>query len=336
MMNFARWFTTRPSSRALGLLLLVVIVAAIVEPIALSSYGVTLDRVNADIIVAVGLTLVIILGEIDLSVGSTMAVAGVIMAKSSENLMVGVSWAIVAGIVIGLINAFLVQVAKVNSFIATLGTMTALAGLALLLTKSTPIPLADFDTSILFSENFIGQLTIPALVILVLTVLLAVFMSRTRIGREFYAVGSNIDAARAANINVGLRKTLGFVVCSALAAIAGVLATISQGAADPNLGKPVLLIAIAGAVLGGAALNGGRGSVVGAAIGSIALGGIAVTLELAGIGSSLEQVLTGAILFIAVVANREGIGGLRLDIIGRRLRRAQQPEGADSRTVPTV
>lgn len=321
MKKLMDWISNRPASRAVALLALVIVVAAIVEPTTLSSYGMTIDRVTSGIIVAVGLTLVMVLGEIDLSVGSTMAVAGIVMARTSENLAVGIGWALLAGVMVGLMNAFLVLVAKVNSFIATLGMMIALAGLALLLTESNPIPLPNFDASVAFSQNLIGQLTFPALVMIVLVIVVAVFMTATTFGREFYAVGSNIDAARAANINVVLRKMVGFMLCSLLAAVAGVLATISQGAADPTLGKSVLLIAIAGAVLGGAELNGGRGSAFGSFIGSVALGAIAVTLELGGIGASLVQVLTGLILFVAVVANRDGIAGLRLDILGRRLRR---------------
>ena len=319
MRNAVRWINNQPAARAFGLLAIILIFAALYQPLAIFAYGVTLDRVVGNLIVAVALTLVIVLGEIDLSVGSTMAVAGVVLAQSSENIAVAAALAICAGGFIGLVNAGLVLVAKVNSFIATLGTMTALSGLALLLTGSDPIQLQDSTATIFFSADIVGQRTLPVLVAFGLTALVALFMATTKVGREMYAVGGNMDAARAANISVTGSKTLGFVLCGMLSAVAGVLNTISQGSADPTLGATVLLMAIAAAVLGGAILSGGRGSAIAAAISSIALGAVAVTLGFGGISASVVLIITGLILFVAMVANRESISGLRLDILRRRL-----------------
>jgi len=311
----------QPAARAFALLVVVIAVAAAFAPITLTSYGVTFDRVTDQCLVAVGLTLLIILGEIDLSVGSTMAVAGTVAVRASENLLVGTLAAIAVGILIGLINAALVLRAGVNSFIATLGTMTTLAGLALLLTKNNPIPLRDPNAPVTFTDNVVGQLTLPTLIVAGISVLCWIFLARTRIGREFFASGGNVEAAAAADVKVARRKTLGFVLCSVLAAVAGLLDTIKQASASATLGQSVLLIAIAAAVLGGGVLSGGRGSVPGAVMGAVALGAISVALELQGIDASLENVLIGAILFVAVVANRESVDGLRLDILARRVRR---------------
>jgi ribose transport system permease protein len=309
-----------PAARAFGLLVVVAIVASVYEPATITSYGVTLDRVTDDCLVAVGLTMVIILGELDLSVGSTMAVAGIVAVRVSGNLLVGALAALAVGVVVGLVNAALVLWAGVNSFIATLGTMTALGGLAILLTNDNPVALHNFSAPITFSNNIVGQFTLPTLIMAGMSLLAWVFLTRTRIGREFYATGGSAEAAVAANISVRRRKVLGFVLCGLFAAVAGLLDTIEQASATATLGQSVLLLAIAGAVLGGANLKGGQGSAAGAVMGSVALGAIDVALEFHGISSSLEDVLTGAILFAAVAVNRQGIGGLRLDVLARRIR----------------
>ena len=112
-----------------------------------------------------------------------------------------------------------------------------------------------------------------------------------------------------------------WVICSVCASVAGLIDTVNQAAADPTLGQSVLLLAIAGAVIGGAQLSGGRGSVLGSVLGSVALGGIGVALELHNINPSLENVVVGFILLLAVALSKHAIGGLRLDVAGRQLRR---------------
>jgi ribose/xylose/arabinose/galactoside ABC-type transport system permease subunit len=310
-----------PAARALGLLILVIIGASLFEPAALTSYGTTLGRVTDDGIVAIGLTIIIVAGELDLSVGSTMAVAGIVAVRASDHLILGAVAALAVGVVVGLVNAALVLRAGVNSFIATLGTMIALSGLALLLTNDNPVQLSDVSASIDFVRDYVGQFTLPTLIAAALALLTWLFLARTRVGREFYAVGGSRDAAIAANIPVGRRKALGFVLCAVFAAVAGLLDTIQQSSASPTLGQSVLLLAVAGAVVGGANLRGGEGSAIGAVMGSVALGGVDVALEFHGVNSSLENVLTGAILFIAVAANRQSINGLRLDLLARKIRR---------------
>lgn len=319
--NHLRGFARDTYFRALVLLILVIIGMLIAEQTALTSYGVTFNRIIDTCLVAVGLTPVLILGEIDLSVGSTMAVAGAVAAQASSNLWIGALCAIGSGVAVGLINSALVVLVKVNSFIATLATMIALNGLVLLITSNQPVPLTDISATISFSEGAIGQLTPGVLIVAGMSLLLFVIMAFTKFGRSVYAVGGNNDAAVAANINAPRTRTGGFVICSICASVAGLIDTINQSAADPTLGQSVLLLAIAGAVIGGGVLSGGRGSVLGSVLGSVALGGISVALELHGINSSLEDVVVGFILFVAVVINRETIGTLRLDVATRWIRR---------------
>lgn len=315
------WLVRATYLRALVLLILVVIGMLIAEPTTLTSYGVTFNRIVDTCMVAVGLTPVLILGEIDLSVGATMAVSGAVAAQVSSDLTLGIICGLLTGIAIGLVNAALVLVVRVNSFIATLATMIALNGLVLQITSNQPVPLKDVGAAISFSTDLVGQITPGVLIVAGLSLVVLAVMALTRFGRAVYAVGGNDDAAVAANIHTARTRAAGFVICAVCASAAGLIDTINQSSASPTTGQSVLLLAIAGAVIGGAQLSGGRGSIFGSILGSLALGAISVALELHNINSNLEDVVVGFILFVAVVVNRQAIGGLRLDVAGRQLRR---------------
>lgn len=306
-----------PSFKAIVLLVLVAAAALVFQPLAIESYGITLTRVNEVAIVAVGLTLLILIGEIDLSVGSTMAVAGIIACQISDQLWLGVLGGLAAGVVIGAINGFLVVVVGVHSFIATLGTMTILAGVALLLSAGNPVILQDFDATRLIGTQVVGQLTFASIVVLVLVLITWALLHWSRAGRDLHTIGGNPDAARAAGIHVALRRFGAFVACGLFAAVAGILSTIQVASASPMMGAPVLLTAIASAVLGGGVLTGGRGSVIGAAVGALALGILRSSLELAAVGDAVEQILIGVILFVTVITSGTSPAGGRLQAVLR-------------------
>jgi ribose/xylose/arabinose/galactoside ABC-type transport system permease subunit len=301
-----------PSFKALVLLVVVGLLILIVQPLAIESYGITLTRVNEVALVAVGLTILIIIGEIDLSVGSTMAVAGIITCQVSDNIWVGVASGLLAGLAIGAVNGFLVVVVGVHSFIATLGTMTILAGVALILSGGNPVVLSDFGAAQLVGSPLVGQVTVASLIVLAVVLVSWFWTCWSRSGRDLFAIGGNPDAARAAGIRVGIRRFAAFVLCGVFAAMAGVLSTIQVASASPTMGAPVLLVAIASAVLGGGMLTGGRGSVVGAAIGALALGALRSALELSAVGNAVEQILVGAILFVTVITSGEGSADARI------------------------
>ncbi|MCH9707673.1 MAG: ABC transporter permease, partial [Actinomycetia bacterium] len=153
-----RTASRRTEGRGIVLLTFIIIMVALLEPLALTAYEVTLGRIALIGIVALGLTAVILMGELDLSVASTLAVAGVIMA-SIPDLALGIVAALVAGLVVGVINAFFVAVIGINSFIATLGTLFALRGLAFVLSNEAPVSLANKDAGIAFGQPLVGPLT---------------------------------------------------------------------------------------------------------------------------------------------------------------------------------
>lgn len=317
----------RTDWRAIILLAIVTVVALIMEPLVFTAYSVTLSLVALTGLVALGLTAVILMGELDLSVASTLALAGVVMA-SIPNVALGIIVALGVGLVIGAINAFFVVKVGINSFIATLGMLFVLRGLAFVISDEKPVRMTDIEAGIAFGKPLLGPLS-PRLLLFVLAfILLQVFLSRFRAGREFYAVGGNRQAALDAGIPVSRRIFTGFMISGFVAALGGVINTMELTAADPTAGSTVLLSSFAAAIVGGVALKGGRGSVVGTLIGSLALGIIAVGLTFSGVQVDVQQIFIGGVLFIAVVTDpasvRSVVARIRMFFQDRR---QPQPQG---------
>lgn len=292
----------RTEGRAVALLVVVIILTVFLEPTTFTSYEVTLGRIAQVGLVALGLTAVILMGELDLAVASTLAVSGVIMA-SFDNLALGILAALVTGLVIGVVNAFFVVQVGINSFIATLGMLFFLRGLGFVLSNEQPVPIANVDAGIEFGKPLIGPLTPRMLIFILLFVALQVFVTRVRIGREFYAVGGNRQAAYDAGIPVKSRVYLGFVISGMVAALAGVMNTLERTAADPTAGSTVLLSSFAAAIIGGILLTGGRGSVFGTLLGATTLGILQVALTFSGIQVDVQNIIIGVVLLLAVITD---------------------------------
>ncbi len=321
------WATTRTvlgrrtESRAVVLLVLVATAALIFAPTVFTAYQVTLDFVALVGLVAIGLTVVILMGELDLSVASTLAVSGVILALV-PNLFLGIVLALATGLVIGAVNAFFVVKVGINSFIATLGMLFALRGLALVLSNSQPVPLTNADAGISFGRPFIGPITPRVILFAIVFIALQVFVTRVRAGRESYAVGGNRQAAADAGIPVSRRILTGFMISGFVAALAGVINTLELTAADPTSGSTALLTSFAAAIIGGTVLTGGRGSILGTLIGAGALGILTVGLTLYGVQAEIQEIFIGTVLFVAVITDpaslRAVAGNLRTWLQGRR------------------
>ncbi|HRN28620.1 MAG TPA: ABC transporter permease [Terrimesophilobacter sp.] len=317
----ARVFVARRTEgRAVALLVVVATFALIFEPIAITSIQVTLGRVALIGLVALGLTAVILLGELDLSVASTLAVCGVVMALV-PNPYLGILAALATGIVIGLINAFFVVIVGINSFIATLGMLFALRGLAFVLSDEQPVRMADIDFGLAFGAPLLGPLTPRILLFILVFVALQLFLTRIKAGREFYAVGGNRQAATEAGIPTRRRITTGFMISGFVAALAGVINTLERTAADPTAGSTVLLASFAAAIIGGVLLNGGRGSVLGTLIGAFSLGILQVALTLSGVQVDIQDIFIGGILLLAVISDpaslRAALNGLKSSVMRR-------------------
>ena len=317
----------RTDWRGIILLAIVSIVALIMEPLVFTAYPVTLSLVALTGLVALGLTAVILMGELDLSVASTLALTGVVMA-SIPNLALAIIVSLAVGLLIGVINAFFVVKVGINSFIATLGMLFVLRGLAFVISDEKPVRMTDIEAGIAFGKPLIGPLTPRLLLFILAFILLQVFLSKFRAGREFYAVGGNRQAAMDAGIPVSRRIFTGFMISGFVAALGGVINTLELTAADPTAGSTVLLASFAAAIVGGVALKGGRGSVVGTLIGSLALGIIAVGLTFTGVQVDVQQIFIGGVLFIAVVTDPASVRAVAARVrMFFQDRRQPQPQG---------
>lgn len=300
--QWQRWLQSRTEGRAVALLLLIGLAVAVFQPAVYEAYGVTLARIALGGLVALGLTLVILQGELDLSVGSVLAISGVVLALQ-DNLGLGIGLALLTGVAVGFVNALLIVGAGVNSFIATLGTLFAIKGLAFVLSGGTPVPVTDISSAIQFGTALIGPITPRVLIFIGVFIVLQIFLTKTRSGREFYAVGGNRQAAADAGIPVKTRLFTGFILSGLLAALAGVINTLELTSADPTAGSTTLMTGIAAAIVGGVLLNGGRGSLVGTLIGASALGLLEISLDFGGVSPEIKQIMIGAVLLLAVITD---------------------------------
>ena len=261
----------RTEGRGVALLAVILIGVSLFEPLVFTAYQVSLGRIALIGIVALGLTAVILMGELDLSVASTLALSGVVMALVPD-IWMGILAALATGLIVGAINAFFVAVVGINSFIATLGSLFALRGLAFVLSDEAPVSLVNKDAGIAFGLPLIGPITPRIIIFILVFIAIQMFVSRVRMGREFFAVGGNRQAAFDAGIPVKRRIFTGFMISGFVSSLAGVINTLERTTADPTAGSTVLLASFAAAIIGGNYLKGGRGSIVGTLIGAASLG----------------------------------------------------------------
>jgi ribose transport system permease protein len=258
-------------------------------------------------ILAIGESLVILTGGIDLSVGALAGLAGIIAAWFNVNKGLPAPVAILFTIVIcglvGLWHGTMVTRLKVPPFVITLVTFTVSQGLALAITSGTPINGIDPLFSNL-SAYYVERVPVPALFFVGAAAIAWFVLERTYVGRQIYAVGGNVEAARLAGIPTGRRITATYVSSSLLAGVVGVLVIGRMNVADPSVGAGWELIAIAAAVVGGASLFGGEGRIVGIAAGAILLEFIANGLLALHVSPYYQQVVQGGVLGVAILLDR--------------------------------
>jgi ribose transport system permease protein len=294
---------------ALAALLLICLAFAILEPqFFTSSNLLNVGRQAAVlIIVACGMTLVIISANIDLSVGSTVALCSVVGASLSAQHGVGglpTTLAVVLlGALVGAVNGALVAWWKINAFIVTLGMMTVLRGAALTFTEGYPIAGVQ-DSARFLGFGVVLGIPVPLVVCLLVFALVAVILGRTVIGRHVYAIGGNETSARIAGVGVPGTKFFVFVMSGALCGLAAVVLLGRLGAGLPTSATGLELDAIAAVIIGGASLFGGRGSVFGALFGALILTVLQNGLNLLGVNSFVIQILSGVIIILAVLLDR--------------------------------
>jgi ribose transport system permease protein len=258
-------------------------------------------------LLSLGMLVVIYTGGIDLSVGSILALAGILAAGLSASMPIPLAMAIgvAAGVACGAVNGILVGRFLLAPFIVTLATLTTIRGLAFVYSE-TPIQ-ADDVGFLALGTNQIGPVPISTVIMLVAFAVAWVFINRSAPGRAIVAVGGNSEAVRLAGVSVPRHLVLAYVISGFCAGLAGVILASRVGIAQPSVGVAFELDAIAACVIGGASLAGGRGSVVGTLFGVVVLALIDNLLNFYGVQSFWQQVLKGLIIVVVVlVRRREG------------------------------
>lgn len=290
----------------LGVIAALIILLTIVAPnfLTLGNLADVARQLSFTGIIAFGMTLVIIAGEIDISVGSAIAFSsalfGVLAVGRGWPLWLAVVAVCVLGTLVGICAGLVRARFKVPSFIVTLALFSALSGLALLMTDSVPIPITDADFAVLGNGSLLG-VPVPAVIMVVVFAAFWVVANRTTFGRSVYAIGGNAEAARLSGIPVNAVRSVLFGTTGLLAAVSGVLQTSQLGAGNPTIGTGTEFAVITAVIVGGADLYGGRGSMTGTLLGIVFIGVINNGMVLMGVNSYAQNVANGAIVLLTVL-----------------------------------
>jgi ribose transport system permease protein len=283
-------------------------ISALVVPgyLAPSTLSLGLDRAAAIGLVAIGLTVLLIAGQIDLSGGAVFALAGIVSVILQPHL--GILPAAVAGILVGslagAINGMLVAGLKVNSLVLTLATMLIFRSLAHWITNSQPVSGTDIMVSLALAKIYLDVFTIRSALFIVSIVFLHFWLTRTIPGRNVFAVGSNAAAAEESGIASGRISFLCFVFAGTLAGVAGVLQSLVTNTGSPVFGSELTVAVIAAVVVGGTRLEGGKGSALGTLGGVLTIGSLTIAMEFQSVPAYVQQVVSGLILILLVVLDR--------------------------------
>ncbi len=255
-------------------------------------------------IIAAPGTLLMTAGQFDLSVGSIVAFTSVIMANLalSHSLAVSIAGAVLAGVAVGVVNGLLVTVVGVSALITTLGTLAAFRGLSEVIAEGETITVEGF-ASLGTARPFL-DIPVPALVLVAVLVAFWAIMRYTVFGRSMYAIGANPVASRLVGVRSELFILIGFMLSAAACALSGLILTSQLNVGSPVFGTGMELSVITAIVLGGASLSGGRGSVVGTAVGLLIIGILNNGLTLTGVDPFWQNVARGALLIAAVSFDR--------------------------------
>lgn len=300
-----------PTLGVATMLLVVCVLSIFLLPEFLTAANLT-NLVNSSLIVmilAMGMTVVLISGGIDLSIGATMALCAGVSAKT---LLLGLPLfaaflvALGVGLLVGLGNGLLVTRLKLPDFIATLAMLGFAGGILYIWTGGVPI------IGYMVPEYYyvggltpiLGSITGPMLTALLLALVLGGMLGRSRLGTHLFAVGSSRSASLQSGVQVDRTRVLAYVLSGACAAVAGIILAGRNTNVPADLGNGYEIQAIAAAVIGGAALSGGRGRILGAILGAITLAATINVINLEGVPSSYQKIVIGCILLVAVLANR--------------------------------
>lgn len=300
-------------NKPLIVLIITSVLVAILNPRFLTWGNIltVLRQTSINAVIATGMTFAILIGGIDLSVGSVLGLCGAIsaaMISSGINVLAVVAAALIFGTVIGFINGTLITAGRLQPFIATLGTVTLLRGVILVFTQGRPISTGNTEASQLFGKigsGFIGPIPVPVYIMAIIFIIAYYILNHTRIGRYIYATGSNEEATMYSGINTNKVKLFVYSASGMMAGLAGILITARLGSAQPTAGAGYELDAIAAVVLGGTSMAGGIGTIAGTAVGALIIGVLNNALNLMQVSSYYQDVAKGIVILIAVLLDRK-------------------------------
>ncbi len=286
-------------------ILLMVVIMSIVSPVFLTSGNIIniIRQVSLNGILAVGLTFVILTGGIDLSVGSLVAVTGVVVGSMLVN---GYGWmeAVVAGVAIsvifGVFNGVMIAYCGLPPFIATLAGQTIGRGFALVFSDGKPYALTDKDFLNIGKGSALG-IPIPIWILLIVCAVAAVVLNKTTYGRHVYAFGGNRNATKLSGVKTKFVEMIVYVISELMAGIVGVILAARISSGQPTAGTGYELDAIAAVAIGGTSMSGGIGTLSGTILGFIIIGVLSNALTLLNVSSFYQQIVKGAIILIAVL-----------------------------------
>lgn len=319
MNRIMTWMTTSTSSGRISVLrsladnhiwvflLLSLVFFSLASPYFLSAnnLGNVLTQAAFIGLLAIGMTLVMINGEIDLSVGATLALSSALAIglQSSIGIWPAVAVALLSGTLMGLINGTVIALSGMHSFIVTLGALIGIRGLVFIYTGENALMAEDFSYTE-YMEIYLGPISITAMIYIALVALFQWVLSSTKHGREAFAIGDNARSAHEAGIRVKRHKVINFALCGTLAALAGILLSMRLGTAEPNAGKIWELWTIIAVVLGGTRLQGGSGSMWKTLGGVLTLAVLWNGLRLLNTPNYIELMVMGSVLILALVLDK--------------------------------
>ncbi len=270
-----------------------------------------LRQTSVNAIMAVGMTLVILTAGIDLSVGSVLALCGALaatMVAMELPIWLVVPLTLGAGALLGGVSGLIIAKGKVQAFIATLVTMTALRGVTMVYTEGRPISTGFSDGADHFAwlgTGYLFGLPVPIWLMAIVFLLAWYLLNHTRLGRYIYALGGNESATRLSGINVAWVKLAVYGLCGMLSALAGLIVTSRLSSAQPTAGMGYELDAIAAVVLGGTSLMGGKGRIMGTLIGALIIGFLNNALNLLDVSSYYQMIAKASVILLAVMIDNK-------------------------------
>ena len=257
------------------------------------------------VIMALGMSFVLMTGGIDLSQGSLLALTGVVAAYIVQNqgsVLLAILASILVGALVGVVNGSVISRLSIPPFIMTLSTMYLCRGLTLVITQASPISISSDTFRWIGSGDFLG-IPVPVIIFVTAAIIGQFILSYTATGRYILAVGSNREAARLSGIKTRWNECKVYIISGIMVAIAGVVYVARLGAAQANAGQSYEMEAVAASVLGGTSVLGGEGNIVGTVLGAIVVAIIRNAIVLLEVSTYYQQMITGAVILLAVIVD---------------------------------